>query len=123
MKTKAKTVIAIFSLIIVLGVGLFIWAEMPRQVTIAVTGQPGMPFAGVIKADGTAISVAGVVPTNYVVTARSIDCRLEKQQTDGKLAVRLTMSCPGGVCSVSTSDMGRGVTALLSLHDVGCSAF
>ena len=123
MKTKTKTIIGFFSLTIVLGVGLFIWVEQPRRVTVAITGQAGLPFAGIIKADGTAISVADVVPTNVVVMARSIDCRLEKQQADGKLAVRLTMGCLGGVCSVSTSDLGRGVTALLSLHDVGCSAF
>ena len=123
MKTKTKIVISIISLIVVFGVGLFIWEEQPRQVTVAITGQSGLSFAGVIKADGAEMYVSGVVPTNYVVTARSVDCRFEKQRVGGKLGVCLTMSRLGGTCSVSTSDLGRGVTALLTLHDGGCSSF
>ena len=123
MKTKSKIVIGIFSLIVVFGVGLFVWEQQPSQVTVAITGQSELLFTGVIKADGAEMSVSGVVPTNYVVTARSVDCRLEKQQVRGQLGVCLKMSRLGGTCSVSTSELGRGVTALLNLHDAGCSSF
>ena len=123
MKTKSKIVIGIVSLITVFGVGLFIWEEQPCQVIVAITGQSGLPFTGIIKADGAEMPVSGVVPTNFVVTARSVDCRFEKQQAGGKLGVSLKMSYLGGTCSVNTYDLGRGVTALLSRHDSGCSSF
>jgi hypothetical protein len=123
MKTKSKIVIGILSLIVVFGVGLFVWARQPSQVTVAITGQSGLAFTGVIKADGAEMSVSGVVPTNYVVTARSVDCRFEKQQVGGRLGVCLKMSRLGGTCAVSSSELGRGVSALLSLHDARYSSF
>ena len=91
MKTKREILIGIILLIAVFGVGLFVWAQQPHQVTVAITGQAGLPFIGFIKADGAEMSVSGVVPTNYVVTARSVDCRFEKQQVQGKLAVCIKM--------------------------------
>lgn len=111
------------ALIAIFGVGLFVWAQQPTQFTVAVTGQSGLAFAGVIKADGGAMSVSGVVPTNYVVTARSVNCRFQKQQVGGALGVCLRMKRSGGTCSVKTSESGRGVRAFLSLHNSGCSTF
>jgi hypothetical protein len=123
MTTKSKIVIGILSLIIVFGVGLFVWAQQPSQVTVAITGKSGLAFTGVIKADGAEMSMSGVVPTNYVVTACFVDCRFEKQQVRGQLSVCLKMSRLGGTCAVSTSELGRGVSALLSLHDARCNSF
>jgi hypothetical protein len=124
MKTKSKILIGIISLIVVFGVGLFVWEQQPSQFTVAITGQSGSAFTGVIKADGAEMSVSGVVPTNYVVTARSVDCRFEKQQGGGRLDLYLKrMSLWGGTCSIGTSDLGRGVSALMSLHNAGSSSF
>ena len=95
----------------VFGVGLFVWAQLPTQFTIAVTGQPGLAFTGVIKANGSVTSVSGVVPMKYVVTGRAVDCRFEKQQAGGVLGVRVRMQYLNGTCSVTTSDTGKGVSA------------
>lgn len=123
MKTKRKILIGIVLLIAVLGVGLVVWAQQPSQVTVTITGQSGLAFTGVIKADGVEMSVSGVVPTNYVVTARSVDCRLQKQQVGGALGVCMKMTRLGGTCSLTTSESGRGVCAFLSLHKANCYTY
>lgn len=124
MKTKTKVFIGIIALITILGVRVFVWTQQPKQFTIAVTGQSGLAFAGVIKSDGAVMSVSGVVPTNYVVAARSVDCRFQKQQVGGALEVRLRMRSWGrGTCSVTASESGKGVRAFLSLHNASCSTF
>jgi hypothetical protein len=123
MKTRRKILIGIISLIAVFGVGLFVWAQQPTQFAIAVTGQSGLAFTGVIKADGAVMSVSGVVPMNYVVTGRSVDCRFQKQQVGGALGVCLRMGRLNGTCSVTTSKSGRGVCAFLSLHKGVCYTF
>jgi hypothetical protein len=91
MKTNSKIVIGVLSLIAIVGIGLFVWWLQPCQVTVAITGHSGLAFTGVIKADGREMSVSGVVPTNYVIAARSVDCRFEKQQDGGQLGVCLKM--------------------------------
>jgi hypothetical protein len=127
MKTRTKILIGITALVAVFGVGMFVWvvwAHQPTQrFTIAVTGQSGLAFAGVIKADGAATSVSGVVPTNYVFTARSVGCRFEKQRVGGALRVCLRMEPSGGVCSVTASESARGVRAFLSVHNGSSSTF
>jgi hypothetical protein len=123
MKTKNKIVLFVLLLIAFFGVALFVWAQQPAQTTVAITGQPGLAFTGVIKTDTAEMSVSGVVPTNYVVSARSVDCRFEKQRGGGQLGICLKMSRLGGTCAVSTSDSGRGVSAFLSRHEGRCSSF
>lgn len=127
---KRKTLIgigliAIIALIGVLGLGLFIWGQQPTQFTIAVTGQSGLAFTGTIKTgSGTVMPVSGVVPTNYVVTGRSVGCLFEKQKAKGPLGVCVRMSRFGnGTCTVTTSEMGKGVCANLSLHKANCYTF
>src|SRR5271163_1558511 len=104
MKTGRKILAGIFSLIVVFGVGLFVWGQQPTQFTITVTGQSGLAFTGVIKADGAVMSVSGVVPTNYVVTGRLVDCRFQKQQAGGALGVRVRMRYLNGTCCVTTPE-------------------
>ena len=123
MTTTRKILIGIISLIAVFAVGLFIWAQQPTQFTIAVTGQSGLAFTGVIKADGAAMSVSGVVPMNYVVTGRSVDCRFQKQQVGGALGVCVKMRNLNGTCLVTTPETGKGVCAFLSLHEANCHTF
>ena len=123
MKTSRKILIGISSLMAVLGVGLLVWARQPSQFTITVNGQSGLAFAGVIKADGAVLPVSGVVPANYVVTGRSVDCRFQKQRVGGALGVCLRMKHLDGTCAVATSESGRGVCAFLSLHRGGCYTF
>jgi hypothetical protein len=126
MKTTRKIfigIISIISLIAVVGIGLFIWGQLPTQFTIAVTGQSGLAFTGVVKVDGAVRSVSGVVPMNYVVTGRSVDCRFQKQQAGGTLGVCVRMKYLNGTCSVTTPETGRGVCAFLSLHQGECHTF
>jgi hypothetical protein len=123
MKTSKKILIGIMALIAVFAIGLFVWAQSPTRFTIAVTGQPGLPFTGVIKANGVVMSVSGVVPANYVVTGRSVDCRFQKQQIGGALGVCLRMGYLHGTCSVTARESGKGVYAFLSLHKGVCYTF
>jgi len=123
MKTRRKILVGIISLIAVFGVGVFVWAQQPSQVTIAVTGQSGLAFAGVIKTDSAVMSVSGVVPANYVITGRSVDCRFQKQQIAGALGVYMKMKRLGGACTATTSESGKGVCAFLSLHRSSCYTF
>jgi hypothetical protein len=123
MKTKSKNLIGIILIVAAFGVGWFAWTQQPSEVTVSITGRSGLAFAGVIKADGAVRSVSGIVPTNYMVSARLVECRLEKQQDRGKLGVAMKMKRLGGACVVSTSESGRGVTARLGLHEGGCSSF
>jgi len=123
MKAGKKILIGILSLIVIFGVGLFVWAQQPTPFTIAVTGQPGLAFTGVIKADGAAMPVSGVVPTNYVVTGRSVDCRFRKQQVGGALGVCVRMRYLNGTCSITAPETGEGVCAFLSLHNADCHTF
>jgi hypothetical protein len=131
-KAIRKMLAGVTALIVVFGiglVGLFVWrqwpvlAHQPTQFTVAVTGQPGLPFTGVIKADGNVMSVSGIAPTNYVVIGRSVDCRFQKQQTGGALGVCLRMKYLNGTCTVTTSKSGKGVGAFLSLHNGSCYTF
>jgi hypothetical protein len=123
MIIRRKILVGIISFMAVFGVGLFVWAQQPSQFTIAVTGQSGLAFTGVIKTDSTVLSVSGLVPANYVVTGRSVDCRFQKQQAGGALGVCLRMKHLDGTCAVATSESGRGVCAFLSLHRGGCYTF
>jgi len=123
MKTSRKILAGIISIIAVFAVGLLVWAGQPTQFTIAVTGQPGLAFTGVIKADGAARSVSGVVPANYVFTGRSVDCRFQKLHAGGALGVCLRMSCLNGTCAVTTPATGSVVCAFLSRHTVYCHTF
>jgi hypothetical protein len=123
MITRKKMFIGALSLIVILGIGFFVWIQQPTQFTIAVTGQSGLAFAGYIKVDGDAVPVSGVVPANYVVTGRSVDCRFQKQQAGGALGVCLRMGRLNGTCSVTSPGLGRGVCAILSLHKGGCYTF
>jgi len=120
MKTTRKILIGIISLIAVFAVGLLIWAQQPTQFTIAVTGQSGLAFTGVVKVDGAAMTVSGVVPMNYVVTGRSVDCRFQRQQSGGTLGVCVRMKYLNGTCSITTPETGKGVCAFLSLHKANC---
>jgi len=127
MKTRKKILIRILSLtaVLVVGlfVGLFVWGQLPTQFTIAVTGQPGLAFNGVIKANGAVMSVSGVVPTNYVVTARSVDCRFQKQGVGGEIGVCVRMKYLNGTCMVTAPEAGSGVAAFVSLHSGNCHTF
>jgi hypothetical protein len=132
LKTIRKILARLTALIVVFGVGLvglFVWrawpvlAHRPTQFTVAVTGQSGLPFTGVIKADGNVMSVSGIAPTNYVIMGRSVDCRFQKRQAGGVLGVCLRMKYLNGTCAVTTSKSGRGVGAFLSLHNGSCYTF
>ena len=123
MKTKRKILIGSISLITVIVAALFVWAQLPTQFTIAVTGQPGLAFTGVIKVDGTVMPVSGVVPANYVVTGRSVDSRFQRQQAGGALGVCLRMRYLNGTCRVTTPETGKGVWAFLSRHKAECHTF
>ena len=123
MKMKGKVIIVVISLMAVFMAGLIVWARQPSQVKIAITGHPGLAFTGVIKTDGALISVSGVVPTNYVVTARSVNCRFQKEQAGGTLGVNMKMIRLGGTCTVTTSESGKGVSAFLSLNSARCNTF
>jgi hypothetical protein len=123
MKTRGKILVGVISVMAVFVAGLIVWAQQPSQVKIAITGHPGLAFTGVIKTDGALMPVSGVVPTNYVVIARSVDCRFRKQQTGGALGVNMKMTRLGGTCTVTTSESGKGVSAFLSLHSARCNTF
>jgi hypothetical protein len=123
MKTTRKILIGIISFMAVFAVGLFIWAQQPTQFTIAVTGQSGLPFTGVVKVDGAVMSVSGVVPMNYFVIGRSVDCRFQRQQVGGALGLCVRMKYLNGTCSVTTPETGKGVCAFLSLHKADCRTF
>ncbi len=132
IKTMRKMLVGVAALAVVFAVGLaglFVWAQwpvlarQPTRFTIAVSGQSGLPFTGVIKVDASAMSVSGVAPTNYVVIGRAVDCRFQKQQADGVLGVCLRMNYLNGTDSVTSSKSGRGVGASMSLHNGSCYSF
>lgn len=123
MKTTKRILIGIVLLIAVFIVGVFIRGQMPTRFTIAVTGKSGLPFSGVIKADGVVMSVSGVVPTNFVATGRSLDCRFEKQPDAGVLGVCVTMSYLNGASAVTSSESDKGVHVAMTLHSGSCNTF
>ena len=124
MKTGRRILISVISVIAVLGVGLFVWTQQPSQVAIAITGQSGLAFTGVIKADGTAMAVSGVVPTSYVVSGRWVDCRFWKQQAEGTLGINMRVKRLDMACSATTPKPAGGVCAFFhTVLNCGCYTF
>ena len=126
MKPMKKMLIGITALAGVFAAGLvalFVYEQWPAltgrpmRFTIAVSGQSGLPFTGVIKAGADVMTVSGVAPTNYIVTGHAVDCRFEKQQSEGALGVCLRSEYLNGTVSVTTSESGKGVGATLGLHN------
>jgi hypothetical protein len=111
MRTKRKIFMGVVLFTAVLAVGVFVWVRQPLQATIAITGQSGLTFTGIIKEDGVVTPVSGIVPTNFVVTGRSVDCRFQKQQVEGALGIYTTGKRPQIICSAATSNSHGGVCA------------
>jgi len=123
MTKSKKVLIGVTVLIAVFAVGLLTRAQIPSQALITITGQSGQQFTGTIQSDGTAVAVSGILPTNFVVSGRSVECRFQKPETGGELGVYMKVRSLGMSCSVTTSEPTKGVCTFFSFLKCGSYTF
>jgi hypothetical protein len=126
MKMIKQVFIGIAAFIAVCAVGLCIRALIPSQAAIAITGQPGQVFTGIIRSDGRAFQVSGIVPTNFVVTGRSVECRFQKPKAAGEFGVDMRVRSLGLSCSIFTPKSATkmsGVCTYFSFLNCGAYSF
>ena len=123
MKLARKILIGITGLIVVFSLGLIIRAQIPSQAIIAITGQPGQSFSGMIRSDGRTLPVSGIVPTNFAVSGCSVECRFQKPAAGGELGVCLQVRSLGVNCSAVASKQNAGVGTFFSFLKCGSYTF
>jgi hypothetical protein len=123
MKKSKWILIGVAVLIAVFAVGVLVRAQIPSQATIAITGKAGQHFSGIIHADGIASPMSGIVPTNFIVTGGSVECRFQKSQAAGELGVYMGVRSLDMSCSAATSKPGGGVCTFFSFLKCGSYTF
>ena len=95
MKTKRKILIGSISLITVIVAALFVWAQLPTQFTIAVTGQPGLALINIdtishpngelpFRTNATGHYFKVLDPGHYTIAAKLQDGRTGQVVVDMK---------------------------------------
>jgi hypothetical protein len=90
---RAK-IISVLLLILVGVAGFAIWKTRPvsSAMRLDLTGTPGLKVAGTVIVDGVTQNFTGVLPTNIVVTAKTMDYTIRMQEALGELHGQLTVA-------------------------------
>ena len=83
---------------------------------ISLTGAPNTPFGGTLREDGKIRTISGIVPAEYQVVGRQIDCKITRGSQDGELNLTVTR---GGEKVASYSSQGSLMGIRFKVHHGG----